>query len=126
MQTQVYSWDFLVRFVLAALATWRAAHLISREDGPFDMVRRIRAALPGRRVGMMDCFGCMSLWVAVVIAFFVTLRPADFLIVVLALSGLAMLLDSLSAAPLVVEKISEMQGESANGLLQADTTSDTR
>ncbi len=53
------------RFVLASLATWRVTHLLAEEDGPADVVVRLRArAGAGRLGGLMDCFGCLSIWVA--------------------------------------------------------------
>ena len=58
------------RFLLAVLATWRVTHLITHEDGPAEVIYRIR-----RRIGagfwgqLMDCFLCFSLWVAAAMAF---------------------------------------------------------
>ncbi len=37
--------DFWPKLVLAILATWRLTHLLSREDGPVDLIARARAAL---------------------------------------------------------------------------------
>ena len=31
------------RLTLAVLATWRSAHLVAHEDGPFELVVRLRA-----------------------------------------------------------------------------------
>ncbi len=47
--------------LLALLATWRASQLLAAEDGPGDVILRLRAAL-GRSFlgGLMDCFGCVS------------------------------------------------------------------
>ena len=36
---------FWARLVLAVLATWRLTHLLAREDGPADLVVRLRARL---------------------------------------------------------------------------------
>jgi hypothetical protein len=53
------------RFVLAALATWRVTHLLAEEDGPADVVVRLRARAGNGRLGsLMDCFYCLSVWVA--------------------------------------------------------------
>jgi hypothetical protein len=51
-------------FVVAALAVWRVTHLLVAEDGPFEAIARLRAAL-ARFTGLFDCFYCLSLWVAV-------------------------------------------------------------
>ena len=57
--------DFWPKLVLAILATWRLTHLLAREDGPADLIARARAALGDGAWGkMVDCFHCLSLWVA--------------------------------------------------------------
>jgi hypothetical protein len=57
-------------FVLGALCVWRIAHLFSAEDGPWAILVRMRR-LPGRSfwAGALDCFYCLSLWVAVPFAY---------------------------------------------------------
>src|SRR6267142_2056659 len=51
------------------LRCWRIMHLLQAEDGPWEIVVRIR-----RRAGsgfwgkLLDCFYCLSLWVAVHVA----------------------------------------------------------
>ena len=51
--------------VLAALAVWRLTHLLAREDGPGDVVFRVRRALGDSVLGRaLDCFYCLSMWVA--------------------------------------------------------------
>jgi hypothetical protein len=53
------------RLLLGALAVWRVTHLLSAEDGPGDLLVRLR-----RRAGdgfwgdLLDCFYCLSLWVS--------------------------------------------------------------
>jgi len=85
--------QYLVHFVLATLATWRVTHLLANEDGPWDAVVRVRAWLGSSIVGqLMDCFKCLSLWIAAPMAVYVTRRPVDCLMVWLGLSGAACLL----------------------------------
>jgi hypothetical protein len=54
---------------LAILAVWRVTHLLNAEDGPFDLIVELR-----RRAGdgfwgpLLDCFYCLSLWVALPVA----------------------------------------------------------
>ena len=88
--------DLPVRFVLAALATWRVTHLLGCEDGPADIVFRLRRRLGDSPIGgLMDCFNCLSFWVAVPAAFFVTTGPAPWAVSWVALSGAACLLERL-------------------------------
>jgi hypothetical protein len=90
---------FWARFAVAALATWRVTHLLAKEDGPADLVVRLRARLGNGLLGkLMDCFYCLSLWVAVPLSFFVCagssrLEPLQILVTWLALSGAACLLE---------------------------------
>lgn len=85
---------FLLRFVLAVLATWRVSHLIAAEDGPADVIIRIRVRLGHSLAGrLMDCFNCLSLWIAAPAALYVTRNWVQWLMVWLAVSGAACLLD---------------------------------
>jgi Protein of unknown function (DUF1360) len=88
---------FTVSFALAALATWRITHLLAEEDGPADIIVRIRARLGSGLAGqLMDCFYCLSFWVAAPLAFFVVLTPIDLFVTWVALSGTACLLQGLT------------------------------
>ena len=88
------------RFVLGSLATWRVAHLLADEDGPADLVVRLRARLGSRLLGeLMDCFYCLSVWVAAPASLAVARRKRDVPVVWLALSGAACLLERVTAAP---------------------------
>jgi Protein of unknown function (DUF1360) len=116
-------WQFWTRFVLAALATWRVTHLLAYEDGPADIAARVRARLANSIVGgLIDCFGCLSIWVAIPFAFAVALAPVDLILSWLALSGAAFLLERMRPEPLVVERLSEpTEGMENNGMLRSDT-----
>jgi hypothetical protein len=72
--------DFWARFVLASLATWRVTHLLASEDGPADLIVRLRSRLgPGLVGKLMDCFHCLSLWIAAPAALFVAPSLLDWL-----------------------------------------------
>jgi len=82
------------RFALAALATWRVTHLLAEEDGPADAVVRLRRRAGESWVGgLMDCFYCLSVWVAAPFAVVVSRRARDTPLNWLALSGAACLLE---------------------------------
>jgi hypothetical protein len=55
----------IYRLVLGILTVWRITHLLQAEDGPWDIVVRLRrAAGQGFWGKLMDCFDCLSLWVS--------------------------------------------------------------
>ena len=88
---------FAVRFAVASLATWRATHLLAEEDGPADVVVRARAALGDGTAGaLMDCFYCLSVWVAAPLSLTVTRRRVELPAVWLGLSAGACLLERLT------------------------------
>ncbi len=89
-----------MRLAAAVLAVWRVTHLLAEEDGPADLVLRLRAALGDGLAGrMMDCFYCLSVWVAAAFAPFVARRPGELLVAWLALSGAACLLERATREP---------------------------
>jgi hypothetical protein len=86
-----------MRFLLAVLATWRVTHLLASEDGPADIVFRLRRRLGEGLLGsIMDCFNCLSLWIAAPAALFVSTWPHVWVVSWLALSGGACLLERLT------------------------------
>lgn len=85
------------RLVLAALATWRLTHLLAMEDGPWDMIFAIRKRLGESLLGkLMDCFYCLSLWIAAPLALLPAQHPRDWPLLWLAISGAACLLEKWS------------------------------
>jgi hypothetical protein len=92
--------DDWFRFVLAVLATWRVAHLVAREDGPFDVVLRVRARAGSGVLGqLMDCPYCLSLWIAAPWAFWIGHVAIEWIAVWLATSGGASLLERVTWRP---------------------------
>jgi hypothetical protein len=89
---------FGARFALGVLATWRVTHLLAEEDGPGDLVVRLRARVgDGWQGRLMDCFYCLSVWTATPFALAVTRRRRDAPVAMLALSGAACLLERATA-----------------------------
>jgi uncharacterized protein DUF1360 len=89
---------FPFRFLVGALATWRLAHLLAAEDGPGDMVVRLRRrAGEGWAGSLMDCFYCLSVWTAAPVTAAVARRPREAPLTWLALSGAACLLERVTA-----------------------------
>lgn len=84
------------QFVVAVLATWRLARLIAREDGPFDLVVKLRAKAGGGFAGqLMDCPYCLSLWIALPFAAPLADSAAAWVAAWLAISGGASFLENL-------------------------------
>lgn len=111
-----------MRFVLAVLATWRMTHLLASEDGPADIIVRFRALLGQSIVGkLMDCFNCLSLWIAALVALFVSRRPLEWLFCWLALSGGACLLERMGQEPVVIQPIFQPSEGDINNVLRPET-----
>ena len=55
--------------ILGVLAVWRITHLLNAEDGPWDLLVKLRR-LAGNGVfgSLLDCFYCLSLWLAAPLA----------------------------------------------------------
>ena len=119
---------FWARLALGVLATWRVAHLLANEDGPAAIVARLRVWLATSPVGhWLDCFGCVSIWVALPFAFYVTGVTKDTIVSWLAMAGGAFRLERLGPAPLVVEQLSgSEQMETGHGVLQRNAPGDER
>jgi hypothetical protein len=102
------------------LATWRVSHLLASEDGPGDVVFHLRNYLSDSFLGqLMDCFGCISLWVAAPFALFVTRQPIELIVAWLALSGGAMLLERLNPDAVAIKPTTEpTEGDQSDGLLR--------
>lgn len=114
--------SFWTRFVLAVLATWRVTHLLASEDGPADLIVRFHALLGQSIVGkLMDCFNCLSLWIAALAALFVSRRPVEWLFCWLALSGGACLLERIGQGPVMIQPMSQPAEGESNDVLRSET-----
>lgn len=103
--------SFLIRFVLAAVATWRITHLLANEDGPGDVIVRLRSRLGGGPLGaLMDCFHCLSIWVAAPMAVLIGTTLPDRLLTWAALSGAACLLERTGQPPAAVPPNGRAEG----------------
>jgi hypothetical protein len=106
---------FWIQFVLAVLATWRVSHLVVSEDGPWEFLARLRQWFGTSVLGrLMDCFGCVSIWVAAPIALFVFRRLPEWFICWLALSGAAFLLERMQPEPVVIERMLDAREETSS------------
>ena len=115
------SMSTVLRFVVAILATWRLTHLLAKEDGPWDIFARIRDRLGEGFWGtLMDCFKCLSVWIAAPLAFFVGRSVIEIIVSWLAISGGAILLEEHIREPFEFEL-----GEEEDGLLRSEAEENT-
>lgn len=109
--------SIVLRFVVAILATWRLTHLLAKEDGPWDIFVRIRDRLgEGFWGSLMDCFKCLSIWIAAPLAFFVGGSVIEIIVSWLAISGGAILLEEHIREPFEFEL-----GGEEDGMLRPET-----
>ena len=88
--------------VLTTLCVWRLTHLLQAEDGPWDLVVRLRRAAGGRFAGkLLDCFYCLSLWVSAPFAWGFGETWRERLLLWPALSAVAIFLERLTAPRIV-------------------------
>ncbi len=113
--------SFETRFVIGALATWRLAHLLANEDGPGDVIVRARVLVGEAPIGsLLDCFNCLSIWIAAPFALVTAQRRRDVAPIWLALSGAACLLERGADAP---EPSEHERRETSHGLLWSEAAS---
>ena len=87
---------------LSVLAVWRITHLLQAEDGPSALLARLRALAGAGFLGqLLDCFNCLSLWVGALFAWFSGGAWAEKLLLWPALSGAAILLERITARPII-------------------------
>lgn len=92
--TWIYSLTALDIAVLA-LATWRLSYAITKEKGPFAVFATLRERLP--LGGLTTCLKCASFWIAfVLLVLYAT--PLRVVVIVFALSGLALMLGAYTGA----------------------------
>jgi len=87
-------------FALSVLCVWRIAHLLYAEDGPGDLLVRLRRVAGRGLAGqLLDCFYCLSLWVALPLALLVPETRLERLLWWPALSAGAILLERVTSPP---------------------------
>jgi Protein of unknown function (DUF1360) len=80
--------------VLGTLCVWRITHLLSAEDGPGNLMVWIRRKAGSGFWGkLLDCFYCLSLWLAVPFAFVIGEGARERFCLWLAFSAGAILLE---------------------------------
>ena len=99
------------RFLLGVLSVWRITHLLQAEDGPWDGVVHLRRSVGEGFWGqLLDCFYCLSVWIAAPFAICLGKKWSDRILLWPALSAGAILLERVTdrghnqPSPLVLEE----------------------
>jgi hypothetical protein len=96
--------ELYVLLLLGVLGVWRITHLIRAEDGPWDVVVRLRVRAGTGMVGqLMDCFYCLSLWIALPFACVLGATWLQALLLWPALSAGAILLERATGGALAAQ-----------------------
>jgi hypothetical protein len=100
--------------LIAVLAAWRVTHLLNAEDGPWDLVVRLRRIAGSGFFGkLLDCFYCLSLWIAAPLGLIGGSEWKERLLLWLAISAGAVLCErAASSAPQATPTYFEDQEES--------------
>jgi hypothetical protein len=98
------TWHVTVRFALSALAVYRVAFLVAREDGPWGVFRRLRSSLKDSGAGrLVACVNCLSVWISLPLAAFVGGSWIEQVVAWWALSGAAVVIDRATRDPFEIE-----------------------
>jgi hypothetical protein len=116
-----------VRFywlILGTLSTWRLTHMLHAEDGPARMFARFRRKIARTFLAApIDCFYCLSLWVAVPFAILIGGDVRERALLWPALSAGAILMEQISSwarpAPAVY-----WEGDHPAGDFESETKND--
>lgn len=85
-----------VEFLIGVLAVWRVTHLLHAEDGPWRLSARLRRAAGSGFLGrLLDCFYCLSIWIAVPAALVMAEDWVSRILLWLGLSGGAVVIQRL-------------------------------
>ena len=81
-------------FILSILAVWRITHLFGKEDGPFNIIFILRKKAGAGFFGsLLDCFYCLSVWIALPFGIWLGTTWWEKILMWLAISGGACLLE---------------------------------
>jgi len=111
--------------ICGTLAAWRVTHLFYGEDGPLDaFVRLRRAAGEGFWGSLLDCFYCLSLWMALPLAFYLGESWKERLLLWPAMSAGAILLERLTTKEMEPVILNPDQFKETENVLRQQENSD--
>jgi hypothetical protein len=89
--------EALEKYLIMVIVVWRLTHLICAEDGPFDLIIKLRKLLGNSFFGkLMDCFYCLSIWIGLLCALYEGENVWEIIILTLYYSGASLLLEKLT------------------------------
>ena len=110
--------------VIGVLVVWRITHLLSGEDGPGDIFARLRRAVPeGFWGSLLDCFYCLSVWVAFPFAYWLGETWKLRFLLWPALSAGAILLERLTTGEKLHQELLYKEYEANDELLRQEKKS---
>jgi hypothetical protein len=84
--------------ILGILSVWRITHLLNAEDGPSNILVRFRHIVgQGFWGSLLDCFYCLSLWIAIPFAYLLGDTWKECILLWPALSGGAIIIERLTS-----------------------------
>lgn len=112
--------------ILGVLSVWRITYFLQAEDGPWDIVVRLRVAVGNGFWGkLLDCFYCLSVWISAPFAWWLGEDWRERILLWLSFSAGASLLDKLTAPkPPPAPYIEEPTKESEYGMLRTEEKRD--
>ena len=85
------------KYFVLIIVVWRLTHLISGEDGPFDLIIKLRKSLGNSFFGkLMDCFYCLSIWIGSACAWYAGDDLIEIIMFTLYYSGASILLEKIT------------------------------
>jgi hypothetical protein len=113
--------------VVGTLCVWRVTHLLNAEDGPWRLVVRLRQRAGNGFWGeLLDCFYCLSLWVAAPLAIVLGSGVKERLLLWPALSAAAILLERLTAEAQGAAPAVYFENQENQNVLRKDETEHER
>ena len=104
---------------LSVLGVWRITHFLNAEDGPMDIGVRLRKLAGTSMLGrLLDCFYCLSFWVAAPVALWIGQGAKERLFLWPAVSAGAILVERLTAPDQFAPPAVYFEGEEKDELLR--------
>lgn len=108
--------------VLGVLGVWRITHFLNAEDGPMDIGVHLRKIAGTSMLGrLLDCFYCLSVWVAGPAAFWIGQGTKERCFLWPAVSAGAILIERLTAPDRPIPPALYFEGEEKDELLRKTT-----